>query len=193
MKIIIASGNSNKISEINSILGQVPKLKLNIAPLPSNKIPEPYEPFDTCLENAKHKAKHYANFTGSNVLSEDAGLYIEALDGFPGVRTKNFVLESNGLNNAFKRLEQMLSGKPSTEAYFICAAAIYNPETNQMVSFEAKCPGRISFPARGAEGFGFDSVFIPEGHDKTMAELGIDLKNKIGHRAQAILGLIKQL
>lgn len=193
MKVVIASGNQSKVEEIERIFSVNSNLKFKLQRLPDTKIPEPYEPFDTCMENAIHKAKHYANFTGCLTLSEDAGLYIDGLEGFPGVKTKNFILESKGLNNAILKLEQLLQNVDNKAAYFNCSAAIYHPELDQIISHEAVCRGTLQFPPKGEAGFGFDPIFVPEGYAQTMAELGMERKNQIGHRGLALLGLAEKL
>ncbi len=156
-------------------------------------IPEPDEPHHTYLENAQHKAKYYAQHTKVATLSEDAGLRIEALNGFPGVRTKEFVEECGGIQNAFAKLQAMLKDTDNMSASFICSAAIYIPLEDIWISAEGIDNGRISFPARGSDCFGFDPIYIPNGYDKTNAELGVAVKNQIGHRAKAIRGVLQGL
>ena len=192
MQIVIASTNHGKIAEINSIFEKFPRLNINLKSLIDYQIIEPDEPYDTFIENARHKAKYYATQTKTAALSEDAGLCIAALDGFPGVRTKEFAQECCGVEKAFIKLEQMLSGL-NTAAYFKCAAALYLPELDQFITNEAIINGHLVFPPRGNQGFAFDPIFIPQNYDKTMAELGTTVKNKISHRALAIYGLAEKL
>ena len=193
MHITVATGNPDKIQEISDIIKDYPNLDIHLDTIAGLKIPEPDEPYDNFIENACHKAKYYAQFTKAPTLSEDAGLCIETLDEFPGVKTKDFMLECGGLPQSFKKLEQMLEGKTNLRAWFTCAAALYIPEQELLITHQASDYGRMSFPARGDKGFGFDPVFIPDGYEQTMGELGHVVKNKIGHRAQAIRGVVEQL
>lgn len=191
--IVIATTNSGKIKEIHSILNNQKNLKFNIKNLTDYNISEPDEPFDTCLDNAIHKAKYYAGQTLLPTLSEDAGLYVAALDGFPGVRTKDFVIESRGIVQAINNLENLLVNANDLQAYFTCAAVLYNPVTEKFISYEGSTPGVLRFPAKGTAGFGFDPVFIPNGYSQTLAELGAEVKNSISHRAIAIRGLATKI
>lgn len=194
MKIFIASGNLNKIKEIKAIISaSAEKLDLDLHSIQGMDIPEPAEPYQTFMENARHKAQYYADYLGAPTLSEDAGLCIETLDDFPGVITKDFLVHCGSLEHAFANLEHMLIGKTNYSASFICAAALYIPIKKQFITCEGKVFGEISFPARGDKGFGFDPIFVPSGYNKTLAELGLELKNVIGHRAIAIRGIAKQL
>lgn len=192
-KIIIASSNQNKIQEITQIIANLKLNNIIIESIRDYTIAEPDEPYDDFLNNAIHKAKYYSTITDQISIADDSGLCIEALDGFPGVKTKDFMLECGGIENAFARLEQMLVGKKNHAAYFHAALVIYCPATDQVISHEAKEHGAISFPARGRDGFAFDPIFIPQGSRLTIAELGIDFKNKTSHRAKALHGLMQQL
>lgn len=193
MQLIIATSNPHKLREIKKIIATYPELNLDVHSILKLNIPEPNEPHQTFMENAKHKAKYYADKTKFATLSEDTGLCINALEGFPGVRTKEFVGECGSLNKAFAKLEQMLHDAIDYTANFICAATIYIPQEDHYICFEATIPGRISFPARGTDGFGFDPIYIPDGYTKTMAELGENIKNQIGHRGKAIRGVMQAL
>lgn len=195
-KIVIASTNSGKIKEISRMLHHALGMEIEIQSLEDLdyiNVDESEEPHDSFMENAVHKAKHYGNLTQETTLSEDSGLCIEALGGFPGVRTKEFVLECGGIHNAFQTLENKLKGYENRRAYFNCASVLYIPSKDILISHEDRDYGSICFPPRGEDGFAFDPIFIPEGYDKTFAELGVEVKNKISHRGRAIRGLIEKL
>jgi XTP/dITP diphosphohydrolase len=194
IKIVIASGNSGKIIEIKKILQAVKEIKIEVLSLQDyGFIEEPDEPYNSFMENAIHKAKYYAEITKEATLSEDSGLTIEALDGFPGVKTKDLIVECNGMPNTFLKLESLLSHTTDRRAYFNSAAALYFPTDDLLVQHEARDPGIICFPPRGEDGFAFDPIFIPEGYDKTFAELGVEQKNKISHRARSMKGVVAKL
>ncbi|UPA28314.1 MAG: non-canonical purine NTP pyrophosphatase [Verrucomicrobiota bacterium] len=187
-KLCIASMNSEKLEELNQLLGGFFEL-LSLKDFPT--MPEAEEPYDDFLRNAAFKARHYANTTNMLTLSEDAGLCIDALNGFPGVFTKRFITQSKGLANAYNQLEELLSIKSDRGAHFICEAVFYDPVHDCYFRGLGIMSGKISFPARGNHGFGFDPVFIPEHYDQTIAELGPKAKQTIGHRGQAIHALLE--
>lgn len=193
MQLMIATGNPGKLDEIKAIINTHCKLNLHVRAISELNIPEPDEPHSTFMQNAQHKAKYYAQKSGIPTLSEDSGLCIAALDGFPGVRSKEFVDECGGIEKAFAFLEQKLQHANNMQATFICAATIYLPDLDQFISFEAMDEGQISFPARGTQCFGFDPIYMPDGYTNTMAELGPSIKNQIGHRGKAIRGLLHNL
>lgn len=192
-KIVIASTNQGKIAEITKILKTLEGLGIDVRSLQDYDIVEPDEPHDCFIENAIHKAKYYAKYTKEMTLSEDSGLSIEALNGFPGVRTKEITQEFGGMSNTFVKLEQMLSGSNNYAAHFNSAAALYIPSHDFLITHEAKDYGSLSFPPRGDDGFAFDPIFVPKGYDKTFAEMGMELKNEISHRAKALQGLMEKL
>lgn len=192
-RVIIASTNVGKVFEITKILSGLDIEGVMFESVASYKIAEPEEPYESFIENAKHKAKYYGDLLNKVTIADDSGLCIEVLGGFPGVGTKDFLVESGSLNNAFFRLEKKLCGKKNTNAYFNVALAVYFPKTSQFITNEDKKHGSISFPARGRDGFGFDPIFIPSSYNKTLAELGNDVKSKIGHRAKALNGLAAKL
>ncbi len=190
-KILIASTNEGKIKEISWLLNSIDAFRVSIFSLKDyGKIPEPDEPFDSFIENAIHKSKYYSKYTNIATLSEDSGLSIEALNGFPGVKSKDLIEESGSVSNAFLKLEEMLKGNSNNSCYFSSAVALYMPSHNFLVTQESRQYGSIVFPARGHTGIGFDPIFIPQGYDRTFAELGIEIKTKISHRARAMEGLI---
>lgn len=194
MKIIIASGNAHKLSEIKAIIEPLKvNSKLELDSIANMGIDEPDEPYNSFMENACHKAKYYAAITQFPTLSEDSGLCIAALGNSPGVYTKDFVAECGGIDNAFIKLEEQLKGQDDYTAYFFCAAALYLPKEQKLITAEGKCLGKISFPPRGDKRFAFDPIFIPDGYNQVMAELGDEVKNVIGHRGAAIRGVISQL
>ncbi len=195
-KIVIASTNEGKIREIHKILQELDGLKMDLRSLKDYDIPEPDEPHHSFMENAIHKAKYYAQYTNLPTLSEDSGLSIEALNGFPGVRTKDFGIECDGrergLTKTFIRLAEMLKETGNYTACFNSATVLYIPSYDYLITHEAKDEGTLTFPPRGDDGFAYDPVFVPKGYDKTFAELGLEIKNKISHRAQAMQGLIEK-
>jgi XTP/dITP diphosphohydrolase len=193
MQIVIATGNKYKAAEITRILQENPDPRFKYISLPNSDITEPDEPYPTFMENARHKAKYYSDMLGCAALAEDAGMCVRALNGFPGVRTKDFVMECGGIANSLSKLQAMLRDTTDYTTSFTCAAALYIPQLDQFITYEGVDLGTLSFTARGTQGFGLDPIFIPDGYQQTMAELGESVKNQIGHRALAMRGIAKQL
>lgn len=191
MKILIATTNKRKTEEIIVILQAENNIRWQFFPMPKLSVPD--EPYSSFIENARHKAKYYGERLNMPALSEDTGLCVNALDQFPGIRTKDFIEENRNINGAIEALEQKLQNTLDNTATFVCAAALYIPSLDIMLSHEAKEPGYLTFPARGEDGFGFDPVFVPHGYQHTIAELGSNIKNHHSHRAMAIKGLLQEL
>lgn len=190
--LIIASSNPSKVKELQNVLQSL-QMKISISSIADKAITVPNEPYDDFMQNAIHKAKYYAKHTHTATVSEDAGLCIESLDGYPGVKTKDLVDGLGSIDLAFKYLQNKLKDKPNKKAYFICAMALYIPEGDILITHEEKDFGHITFPPRGNEGFGFDPIFIPDHFDKTFAELGNAQKSQISHRAKTMRAVAQKL
>lgn len=187
-KLCIASTNPGKIVELNSLLGPY----FEIYSLSDfGTIPEPEEPYRNFLENAIHKAKYYAQHVQMPTLSEDTGLEILSLNGFPGVFSKRVIEQQGGRLKAYHYLKELLDLKKDKRAQFRCVAVLYDPRTEAMFCGDGVMEGRIVFPPRGEYGFGYDSIFVPDGYEQSIAELGESVKRKIGHRGKAIRSLLE--
>lgn len=184
-KIVIASTNGGKIQEIESLLLSHQVQGFVFESLQDYAIAEPDEPYETFLENATHKAQYYARLTGQMCLSEDSGLCIEALNHFPGVRSKEFIQECGSLDAAFEYLSNALAGIENPRAFFESTIVIAFPDSEVFITGGGKDWGHLCFPKRGSHGFGFDPLFVPQGYTKTFGELGMEIKNKVSHRAGA--------
>ncbi|WP_165380376.1 non-canonical purine NTP pyrophosphatase [Candidatus Finniella inopinata] len=192
-KIVVASTNEGKVKEVKGVLDTLKDLEFAVESLRDYAITEPDEPYNSFLENAVHKAKYYAKHIQQPTLSDDSGLCIQPLADFPGVKTKDLVEECGTLKKAFARLAGLLKDHKKPTAYFNCAMVLYIPKTDVLIPYEAKMHGTITFPPKGTQGFGFDPIFIPEGFDQTLAELGDSVKNQISHRSKALKGLVEKL
>lgn len=179
--LIFATNNNNKVAEVRSILEGKFKI-VSLAEAGINiDIPEP---FDTIEENASEKARVIYNLTNENCFSEDTGLEVEVLNGEPGVKSARYAGEGRDFENNIDKLLSNLKNKENRSAQFktvICI--ILNGEQN---IFDGICKGTIIAERRGHSGFGYDPVFIPEGADKTFAEMTMDEKNIFSHRKKAI-------
>jgi XTP/dITP diphosphohydrolase len=192
MKLLIATQNQTKVDRIKGILNYL-DYPIELLSLNGFNIPEPDEPYHTFAENALHKANYYSKITGLQTLSEDSGLCINALNGFPGVRTKEFKEASGGIDAACTDLQNRLKNLPDHSAYLICAACIVLPETNKILTAEGRLNGTISNTPFKDHGFDFERIFIANGHDKTLADMDVRDKNQISHRYKAIKSVYEQL
>jgi XTP/dITP diphosphohydrolase len=196
VEILIGTHNKGKIREVYEALHSLPvKLRyLNEFPRVSvvDEIGRTYE------ENAVLKSLGYAKQTGVYALADDSGLEVDALGGGPGVYSARFGGERLSDHDRIQRLLAELSEQPRTErgARFVCCMALAGwqltegAEAPQLLTLiEAKCEGSIAPQARGANGFGFDPVFVPNGYIATFAELPNAVKAKISHRAQALAAI----
>lgn len=190
--IFIASTNLGKINEFKFILNDLAK-DITLSYLVKDTITEPDEPYNTFLDNAIHKAKYYAKYTMMPTLCDDSGLCIEALNGFPGVKTKDFAYECGSMTKAFDYLEKALENKDKT-AYFAAAVALYLPKEDKIFSYEGKSFGTLKFPASGNYGFGFHPIFVPDGYNQTMSELGPKIiEDHISQRVKSTKNLVQIL
>ncbi|NLO89087.1 MAG: XTP/dITP diphosphatase [Clostridia bacterium] len=184
-KLVIASRNKGKISELKELLrGQNFEI-LSLDDLPH--IPEIEETGNSFKENALIKARITAQKTGFLTLADDSGLEVDALDGSPGIYSSRFAGPEKDDEANNKKLLSLLEGVPTEKrtARFRCVVAAVDPQGIEITT-EGVCEGRIGFEPRGSYGFGYDPIFIVEEYGLTMAELKPEIKNKISHRAKAL-------
>ncbi len=182
IRLIIATRNRHKTEEIRAVLGDRFEI-LDVTSFPD--LPEIEETGTTFLENARLKALGISRCEGGWVLADDSGLEVDALDGRPGVWSSSFGGEegNHGLNN--ERLMREMKDKENQSARFRCTMVLAkNGEV--MGIFLGSVEGRIAATPSGNGGFGYDPLFIPEGYDITLAELGPEIKNSLSHRANAL-------
>jgi len=192
-KIIVASGNTHKIEEIKSILKGLPvevqsKNEVGLKEL------EVVEDRETLEENAIKKAKEISERTEGIVLADDTGLFVDKLNGEPGIYSARYAGEdATYLDNNKKLLKELADTKlEQRTAEFRTVIAIVL-EDKSIKTLTGICKGSIALEPKGDKGFGYDPLFIVDGYDKTFAELGEDIKNKISHRARALEELRKEL
>ncbi len=185
-RLLIASGNRHKVREIRALLEGLPAEVLGLEDLPF--VPEePEETGATFTDNALLKARYYSGFFEGCVLADDSGLIVPALGGAPGVLSARYA--GSGADdeaNRRKLLESLrASGFTEPAADFVCVLCFAAPG-QPPAFFLGRWPGRIASAARGTRGFGYDPLFIPEGHSCTVAELSPEEKNRLSHRGQAL-------
>ncbi len=183
MKILIASRNAHKIQEIREIFDLPGVEWVSTAEFPG--LPDVVEDQDTFEGNAIKKAVELARATGLWALADDSGLEVTALGNAPGVYSARYAGEpcSHANNNA--KLLRELAGKADRSARFRCVAALSDP-AGRAETVSGACPGRIIEQLRGAQGFGYDPLFVPDGFEATFAEMGSEQKNKLSHRGRAM-------
>lgn len=184
MVLVCASANVHKVEEMNALLSDIVRL----VPRPA-ELGEVHETGSTLLENAVIKAEAVAAFAHADAIADDTGLEVDALDGAPGVWSARFAGEpqSDARNRAL--LLERLDGIVNRSARFRTVLAIVRAD-GTVIHADGTCNGTIALAERGDNGFGYDSVFIPnDGDGRTFAELSSDEKNAMSHRARAVVGL----
>ncbi len=181
MQIVLATRNLKKAKEIREILKGLKVEFLSLKDFP--EIKEIEEKGRSFSENATLKARAVVRLTRRISLADDSGLEVDALGGRPGIYSARFARNDRERN---RKLLKLLKDVPANKrgATFRCAVGIATPDGKVRV-VEGKYRGRIAFKERGGAGFGFDPVFIASRYNKTFAELGPEIKNRISHRSQA--------
>lgn len=193
-KLLIASNNSGKLAEIKRILGGLyPSI---YTPADLGLVLEVEEDGDTFLANATKKALAFMQAAGMDALADDSGLCVDALGGLPGVHSARFaaVGDSAGhddvANNAM--LLQRMQGREDRAAHFVSWVVLARTD-GSIIDAQGESHGLILEQARGEGGFGYDPLFYDEGLGKTYAELSMEQKNAISHRAKALHMLEEKL
>ena len=206
MKIVFATNNEHKLSEIRSILGESIEV-LSLKDIGCDvDIPETGT---TLEENALQKAQYVYDHYHIDCFADDTGLEVDALDGAPGIysaRYASMASDSNQMSHDSEsnmaRLLKELGNNNNRKARFRTVIALIQKKDvcpcgctsiKEIHKFEGIVEGEIIRERRGGEGFGYDPIFQPEGYDKTFAELGMDIKNHISHRARAVQKLADYL
>ena len=183
--IIFATNNQNKVNEIRAVLGN----KFHIITLKEAgidiDIPEPH---DSLEANALEKSSTIFKLTGQDCFSEDTGLETASLNGEPGVKSARYAGDGRNFDANIDKLLNKLQGKEDRSARFRTVISLMLDKKEYQ--FEGICNGKIIAERRGNNGFGYDPVFVPDGSEKTFAEMGLEEKNKYSHRKKAMEKLI---
>jgi XTP/dITP diphosphohydrolase len=188
-KLVIASHNAGKVREIEALLGPYGIQPVSAASL---DLPEPEETGTTFVANAELKALQAADLSGLPALADDSGLCVEALNGDPGIFSARWAGPSKDFGAAMQLVEnklQALGPETDRDAYFVCALALAWPD-GHVEWFEGRVEGKLVSPPRGLNGFGYDPMFVPDGHDRTFGEMAADEKTPLTHRAAAFRQLV---
>ncbi len=190
--LVLATKNRDKIREMREILAPLGIPLLTLTDFEAwEDIPEEGDSFRA---NALAKARAVAGFTGRRALADDSGLEVVRLGGEPGIHSARYAGPSGDYEANNRKLLEALAGVPLAErhARFVCWAALVSPEGEEHVE-EGVVEGTIITEPRGPGGFGYDPLFVPEGEERTMAELAPKEKNAISHRTRALRKLIPYL
>jgi XTP/dITP diphosphohydrolase len=180
-RLVIASHNPGKVAEIAELLAPY---RIAAAAAGRLGLAEPAETGESFAENATLKARAVAAAAGLPALADDSGLVVPALGGAPGIRSARWAGPDKDFAVAMRRVEQALAGTSDRRARFVCALALAWPD-GHVECVEGEVAGRLVWPPRGDQGFGYDPIFVPEGHRITFGEMASAAKRAITHRAVA--------
>ena len=193
-RLVVASLNRAKAKEIARVLRdeKVGFEVVSLADFSEGNLPR--ETGDSFAANAVAKAKHAARATGLPAIADDSGLEVDALGGEPGIRSARYAGESASDEERYRKVLTLMRDVPDhrRQARFRCAAAFATAEGEVLVA-EGACHGRITRSPAGTGGFGYDPIFVPKGHARTMAQLTATQKHAISHRGRALRLLAKLL
>jgi XTP/dITP diphosphohydrolase len=189
--LVIATHNPGKLWEIQRLLDPYGVKALAAGDL---GVPEPEETGSTFEENARLKAELCSSATGRMALADDSGLAVEALDGAPGIYSARWAGEGRDFSRAMERVERELEEKGAIaperrRASFVCVLCLANL-AGSVQFFEGRVAGHVIWPPRGENGFGYDAMFQPLGHDVSFGEMDPAAKHAMSHRADAFAKLV---
>ena len=185
-EIVIASHNAGKVREIGELLAPLGVTALAAGAL---GLPEPEETEDSFAGNALLKARAAAGASGRPALADDSGLTVRALGGDPGIHSARWAGPERDFALAMAMVDRALGDAADRSAAFVCALALARPGGAEAV-FEGRVAGRLVWPPRGDRGFGYDPIFMPDGHARTFGEMEPAAKHAISHRARAFADLL---
>ena len=184
MKLCFATNNAHKLEEVQALLGDSFTLTTLKEIGCTEEIPETH---DTIPENSYEKAEFVWNNYAVNCFADDSGLEVEALNGEPGVHSAYYAGPQRNAEDNMDLLLRKLAGQENLNARFV--AVITLVLDGRYYQFDGEIKGKISMEKRGTNGFGYNPVFVPEGHDRTFAEMSMQEKGELSHRARAFAKL----
>lgn len=188
MQLVCASANPDKIVEIASILDGL----VDLLPRPDH-VPDVVEDADTLIGNARLKATAVCRATGLPAVADDTGLFVDALDGEPGIYAARYAGENSTYADNRRKLLAALAGRTDRQAQFMSAVVVVWPDGREL-AVEGVCEGTIATGELGERGFGYDALFIPDAGDgRSFAQMSDAEKNAISHRARALGALLTAL
>ena len=182
-RLVVATQNPSKARELAAILEN----RFELVTAGDLGLAEPEETETTFVGNALLKARAAARASGLAAIADDSGLSVAALDGAPGVYSARWAGPEKDFALAMRKVEERLEAAESDDraAWFTCALAVAWPDEGPMLVVEGRVDGTLTFPGRGTRGFGYDPIFVPEGHAQTFGEMDPAAKDAMSHRARA--------
>lgn len=185
--LVLATHNPGKVREIEELLRP---FAVAVVAAGALGLPEPEETGLTFIANAELKARAAAEGSGKPALADDSGLAVTGLGGAPGIYSARWAGPGKDFGVAMERVRAELGDTADRSAAFHCALSLAWPN-GEIVTFEGIIRGTLTFPARGGNGFGYDPIFIPDGHNITFGEMDPAAKHAMSHRARAFEQLVK--
>lgn len=192
MRLIIATGNEDKVREIDEILEGTGFEAISMKQAGFN--PDIVEDGTTFEENAIKKAMAVHELSGEYVMADDSGLCIDALDGAPGIYSARFCGEDSTYEEKFRKIFEMLADVPEDKrtAQFVCAIAVVKPDGTSF-TVRGECRGVLHEKPVGENGFGYDPIFYVPEFGMTTAQMDPEVKNSISHRGRALRAMVEKL
>lgn len=192
-RVVVATTNSGKIKEIRELLGSLPIELVSMGEL-WFPLPQIEETGSTFLQNAMIKADYVFDKSGFWSLADDSGLEVDALHGRPGVYSARYAGPNAGASDNNRKLldELQTADMAQRTARFRCAIVL-KTAPNTYIEAQGVCEGKIGFEPAGSEGFGYDPLFIPDGFDRTFAQLSSIEKHQLSHRGKALNALVEKI
>ena len=192
MRLIIATGNEDKVREIDEILEGTGFEAISMEQAGFD--PDIVEDGTTFEENALKKAMAVHELSGEYVMADDSGLCIDALDGAPGIYSARFCGEDSTYEEKFKKIFEMLADVPEEQrtAQFVCAIAVVRPD-GASFTVRGECRGVLHEKPMGENGFGYDPIFYVPEFGMTTAQMEPEVKNSISHRGRALRAMVEKL
>lgn len=187
--LVIATHNEGKVKEISALLAPYIGDFVSAGAL---GLVEPEEDGESFSENAAIKARAAAAESGRPALADDSGFCVNALGGAPGIYSARWAGPEKDFGKAMARVNDALEGYEDRSCYFICVLALAHPD-GTVRTFEGRIDGQMLWPPRGEQGFGYDPIFLPNGHDKSFGEMAPAEKQAISHRRRAFDAMIATL
>ena len=190
-RIVLASNNKGKLKEFNELLSTI---GFTVHPQGEFNVSESPEPFHTFVENALTKARHASRQTGLPALADDSGVYVNALNGAPGVYSARYAGEpKSDVRNSEKLIDDLQAFDDKSAYYYCVLVYVRHADDPQPIIADGRWDGEIRAEARGENGFGYDPYFLIPSLGKHVAELPSEEKNRLSHRGQALRALVEKL
>jgi XTP/dITP diphosphohydrolase len=188
-RLVLATHNPGKVVELAELLGPH---GLEVVSAGVLGLPEPEETGDTFIANAELKALAAATASGLPALADDSGLCVDVLGGAPGIYSARWAGAAKDFNAAMAKVNTAMGDSGARTAHFVCALTLAWPD-GHTESVEGRCDGRLVWPPRGENGFGYDPMFVMDGKSRTFGEISRDEKEADNHRARAFRQLLPLL